>query len=39
MSIWTILTTIVFMTVIAFAATTFAAPLGPPNPQSSSISR
>lgn len=30
MSLWTILTSIVFMTAIAFAATTFAAPLNPP---------
>ena len=29
MSLWTIMTTIVFMTAIAFAATTFAAPLSP----------
>jgi len=33
MSLWTILTTIVFMTAIAFAATTFAAPIGPPAPR------
>jgi len=35
MSLWTILTTIVFMTAIAFAATTFAAPIGQaaPGPQ------
>src|SRR5258708_39723149 len=32
MSLWTILTTIVFMTAIAFAATTFAGPLSPGAP-------
>lgn len=38
MSLWTILTTIVFMTAIAFAATTFAAPLSPPLQQPVTIS-
>jgi UrcA family protein len=42
MSLWTILTTIVFMTAIAFAATTFAAPLSPvaagPRPAAVSVS-
>jgi UrcA family protein len=38
MSLWTILTTIVFMTAIAFAATTFAAPLSPPSQQPAAIS-
>jgi UrcA family protein len=33
MSLWTILTAIVFMTAIAFAATTFAAPVSPPSPR------
>lgn len=38
MSLWTIITTIVFMTAIAFAATTFAAPLGPAGPPAAAVS-